>query len=69
MNIQTALRQWSGSTLDKAHRELGVEAADRLDVLEKALTVALDVIEDVDTYSHANKHPAYGLLILALEGK
>lgn len=37
MNIQTVLRQWSASTLDKAHREAGEIAASRIDALEAAL--------------------------------
>lgn len=45
MDIQTALRQWSGSTLDKAHRELGVEAADKIDELQKVINMAATMID------------------------
>lgn len=34
LTIQQSLRMWSGSTLDKAHRELGEKAADLIDDLE-----------------------------------
>jgi hypothetical protein len=37
MTIQEGLRQWSSSTLHKSHRELGEEAANRIDELEAVL--------------------------------
>lgn len=46
MKIQDHLRQWSSSTLDKYHREVGEEAADRIDELEAAILHARTSIEE-----------------------
>lgn len=53
MSIQTALRQWSSSTLHKGHREVGEEAANRIDELERILKKIKD--DDIERYMKTGK--------------
>lgn len=47
MEIQDELRQWSSSTLDKNHCDVGFAAADRIDELVAAIKVLRQTVIEV----------------------
>lgn len=70
-----ALRQYRHNNSDgfvagydkEVTEKLFADQQSKIDVLEKSLKLALDVIEDVDVYSHASRHPAFGVITLAID--